>query len=133
MLPFSHGRPSFSVYAGMNGLGTDVTPAPSHYLSWDFVSRHVLSHMILDIVATAVAAVFEVPCVSLSREVVFWRSNRLHHGGDTNSSTTADHLDAGLPTRALEVVGHLPEEDGPGRANGMAQRNGATRRIHPGI
>ena len=60
-------------------------------------------------------------------------SNCFYHSGDTNSSTTAEHLDAGFPAGALEVVNHLPKKKNPGRTNGVAQRNGATCWIDSGI
>lgn len=64
---------------------------------------------------------------------VFCRSNCLHYRGDTNPSTAAEHLDGSLPPCTVEVVNHLSKVYDPGRANGMAQRNGAARRIHSGI
>ena len=60
-------------------------------------------------------------------------SNCFYNGGDTNSPTTAEHLDASLPANPLKVVDHLSEEQNPGCANGVAQCNGATRWIDPGI
>jgi hypothetical protein len=57
----------------------------------------------------------------------------LHHRGYSDSPSPANPLKPPAAIPRIQLVAHLGKVDYAGRPDRMAERNGASARVHPGV